>query len=281
MNSPVARVYIIYLIYGQAHLKSGLKSLESIMDKMFPGVSRTCLIVDNSVTHPTIQQISPDYWQLSGENSCWEFSGWDHGYQFANKHFGLGNRDVILYANDTFHRRAYSLGGSSFLDEFNSDLVFGHDLTQEVIGYLDDFPKEVSLMGIRYDSWIRSNIFLIPFNIAERLYPLVFPLQHDEIFSSDMHKFWSETDKISENWKAYISSWLFGTENPDYPEYLLHWHKAQPVNSDNWDFFKTKALCILSEHYLTARLHQWGVSIINANLFDKKADRHLSPYYET
>lgn len=280
MILPINRVYINYLVYGQAYLECGVKHLKAILDRMLPGVPCTWLIVDNSVAHPTIQQLTSDRWMIYGENSVWEFSGWDHGYQFVREQFGLKAGDMVLFANDTFHRRAYSLGGRSYLNEFNAKLVSGRNLTRNVIGYLDDFPREVTLMGICYDSWIRSNIFMIPAEIAERIYPLVFPMQPDEIFSDDMHQFWRETNKISENWKAYISSWLFGIENPDYPEYRLHWHKAQPVNSDNWEFFKTKALCILSEHYLTARLHHWGIPIVDANRFEKKPERHLEPYYE-
>lgn len=274
-------IYINYLIYGTEHLDSGIKHLENILDRVLPGVPRTWLIVDNSIIFPTIQQTTTNRWLISGDNSVWEFSGWDRGYQFIKEQFSSMDGDVILYANDTFHRRAYSLGGSSFLDEFNANLVFGHDLTQEVVGYLDDFPRDVTLMGISYNSWIRSNIFIMPSEIANRLYPFVFPLRPDEIFSSSMQDFWGGTNKISDNWKAYISSWLFGITNPVYPEYLLHWHKAQPVNSNNWVFFKIKARCILSEHYLSARLHDLGVPIINANRFEKKADRHLAPYYES
>lgn len=280
MASKVNHIYINYLLYGIEHLESGVKHLEVILERMLPGVPRTWLIVDNSVTHSAVQQTATDRWMLSGENSIWEFSGWDCGYEFIREQFGLGAGDVILFANDTFHRRAYSLGGTSYLDEFDAKLVLGRDLTREVVGYLDDFPQEVFLMGIHYDSWIRSNIFMIPAEITERLYPLAFPLQSEEIFSGDMYKFWGRTDKISENWKAYISSWLFGVENPDFPEYRLHWHKAQPVNPDNWEFFKTKARCILSEHYLAARLHHWGIPIIDANRFERKPERHLVPYYE-
>lgn len=280
MPLPINRIFINYLVYGNEHIESGINQLELILNRMLSGVQRTWIIVDNSVTQPFTQQISTDRWMIPGNNSVWEFSGWDHGYQFIKTRFGIHFDNVILLANDTFHRRAYSLGGRSFLDDFNADLVNERDLRKEVVGYLDDFPTEVSLMGIRYNSWIRSNIFMVPAEVAERLYPLVFPLQPDEIFSSNMHKFWSETDQISENWKAYISSWLFGSENLQYPEYRLHWLKAQSVTSDNWDFVKTKARCILSEHYLTARLQHWGVPIINANKFEKKKDRHLLPYYE-
>ena len=280
MVNKVNHIYINFLVYGAVHLESGLSHLESILNRMLPGVPRTWLIVDNAVTHPSSQQISACRWMISGENSIWEFSGWDRGYQFIKEQFNIQAEDVILYANDTFHRRAYSIGGNSFLDEFNAKLIHGHDLTRDVVGYLDDFPREVSLMGISYDSWIRSNIFITPAEVAERLYPLAFPLSPDKIFSADMHRFWGQTNTISENWKAYISSWLFGIDNPEYPEYRLHWLKAQPLTSENWEFFKTKALCILSEHYLTARLCRWGVPIINANCFVKKADRHLIPYYE-
>ncbi|PTB20709.1 hypothetical protein C9I57_12890 [Trinickia symbiotica] len=268
----------MFLVYGNTHVAEGMSMTKKILGRMFPESEKKLIIINNKATEAYRKTDDP-IWEISGDNRLSEFTGWDHGYAFAKSALNLTANDLILFANDTFFRRSYREGGRSFLDFFNRPLIEGHDLTAESIGYLDDFPRDVELMGIRYRQWIRSNILFLPFNVCERLGKLTFPLPESEIFSSAPETFWSDSDKISDNWKAYISSWLFGTVNPDYPEYQLHWHSSQPVNHENFSFFKKKARAILSEHFLSARLFAMNCPIIDANFFEKLPDRHIAPYY--
>jgi hypothetical protein len=56
------------------------------------------------------------------------------------------------------------------------------------------------------------------------------------------------------------------------------WHKAEPLTAANKAFFRIKALCILSEHYMGARLANWRVPIIDFNLLERTSDRHIGNY---
>jgi hypothetical protein len=84
---------------------------------------------------------------------------------------------------------------------------------------------------------------------------------------------------MSDNWKAYISSWLFGAEDARFPEYRLKWIRSEKLSPDNRRYFQSKAISILSEHYLTARLLKSKVRIFDFNIYPKTPDRHTSPYY--
>lgn len=270
-------IVVIYLIYGDSNLKDGLLEIKKIINKMFDSYNSNFVVVDNSLS--SSEQINDNEYLINGDNSYFDFSGWDKGYQFAIENFNITNETVFLFANDTFFQRNYS-DGENFLDVFNKKIIENRDLTTSALGYIDDFPKPVIINNIIYNSWIRSNIFFIPSLVMKDIKKLTFDFPKDKIFSNDIKKFWSDDDLISDNWKAYISSWLFGIENCNYPEYKLHWLKAKPLNYDNWEYFQKKAITILSEHYLTARLFDMGVSIIDTNIFEKDKDRHIKAYYK-
>lgn len=272
------RVIALFLVYGRTFTDEGIAHIRKIVERMLPESRLQIVIVDNKITQRH-EKLDQPIWEISGDNTLGEFTGWDHAYSFAKHTLNLDENDLILFANDTFFRRNYRDGGVGYMDFFNRELVDGHDLTRECIGYLDDFPRDVELLGIRYTSWIRSNVFFIPFNVCEKLGKLTFPLPEEEIFAPDYQTFWGPTSKISENWKAYISSWLFGKFDPRFPEYQLHWHSAKHPDARNFAFFKGKARAILSEHYLTARLHAMNCPIIDANLYPRLPDRHTAPYY--
>lgn len=278
MTSDPGRLIVIYLIFGSEHRDSGLAILQNVAARLFPRRETVFLAVDNKLAENYDREFQEPlrYRLIGGDNSTHEFSGWDHGYAFAGDAYDLTSDDVILFANDTFHRRV----GRTYLDELTPELIAGIDPTTSTIGYCEDFPRDVRLMDITYRSWIRSNIFFHGKSVADRLVRLAFPLQGDEIFSDDPGTFWSDTTQISENWKAYISSWMFGISDPKYPEYNLHWHAAELPTARNVEFFRTKARCILSEHYMAARLKDWQVPIVNFNKLELKPDRHTAPYYE-
>lgn len=275
------KIVVLFLVFGDAHRESGLRVIRQILTRMFPEIPVDFLVIDNAVppfNSSAKHALSRDVLLLPGDNSLWEFSGWDKGTKYVLENISFSKDDVFLYVNDTFHLRSYS-GGANFIDVFDKPILDGVNVLESAVGYLDDFPRTVTLREITYKAWIRSNIFFLPRGIAERVFPMRFDPGNESIFSSDFQEFWGKSNIISDNWKAYISSWLFGRESDIYPEYRLRWLKAASVSPDNFEFFKKKVLCILSEHWLSARLHDWNVPIIDTNVFDKRSDRHISDYY--
>ena len=271
------KIFIIFLIYGEKFKDQGLLKLSDIVSRMFPSLEANFIVVDNALPME-YKKNENGVLTIGGDNSLWEFSGWDRGIRYLDSHFDNKTKSLILFANDTFYRRTYK-DGVDFLDVFDAPIIEKKDLMNSAIGYLDDFPKEVSLNGIKYKSWIRSNIFIIPYHIAIKLHPLSLAFDDSKVFSDVPNEFWANDDFISNNWKAYISSWMFGKVDNNYPEYRLKWLKARPVNDENYEFFKTKAICILSEHYLSARLLDMNVPVIDTNIFEKKINRHTDAYY--
>jgi hypothetical protein len=274
------KIYVIYLVFGQSEMNSGIINLKNICSSIDSNAEITFLVVNNNLLD-SINSSNDEIIKVFGNNNMFEFSGWDVGFDFIKKNFEVKDEDLILFANDTFHRRNYEDGGSSYLNFFSEKhlRLRDKDLKNIAIGYIDDFPNPVTLMGIEYVSWIRSNIFLLSYRVADMVYPLAFPLSKEYLFGNQNDSFFNPVQEISENWRAYIRCWLFGEIDPSYPEYRLNWIKVESLNEKNREYFKTKALTIMSEHYLSARLQKMRVEIVDTNLFPKRVNRHIANYY--
>lgn len=275
------KVYILYLVYKDKNEKKGTAILSEICKKLFPVSKQIIITIDNSIENSNVFKDESGV-RISGNNTAFEFSGWDAGYDYLINNFIVRSEDFILYANDTFHQRSYADGGLSYLEFFDAKFYDfqSADMRNVAIGYLDDFPKKVFLMNIHYVQWIRSNIFILSSEVSKKLHPLTFPIKKEQLFGASGEPFFKETQYMSKNWRGYISSWLFGSQDVKYPEYNLTWIKFAALNELNRDFFKIKCIAILSEHYLSARLQSLGVQIFNTNLFPKRENRHQTNYYQ-
>ena len=133
----------------------------------FDGASpASIVIVDNAlVASSEVRTWANGCFLISGDNKLHEFSGWERGYDVACKEFQLGDSDLILFANDTFDRQAH-LG---YLDTLNRELVQNENMHRSSIGFCDDLPRDARLLELTHRWWLRSNIFMHPKPIVDRL----------------------------------------------------------------------------------------------------------------
>jgi len=271
------KIFILYLIHTSSKLEAGLELISSITNSMSqnsPSLTPQYIIIDTAADR-TYHSINHTI--IPGDNSCHEFSGWDTGVEHIKSNYLLNDNDLILFVNDSF----YTSYGQQYLTLFANTLLPLTNKSNWALGYMDDFPKQAKILDKPYQNWIRSNFFIMPFHCLKKIGPLTIPIDENEVFCpKESSEFWSQTPLISDNFKSYISSWLFEKANPAYPEYQLNWDRAEPVSKENYAFFKKKAMCILSEHYLTARLHFHKIEITNVNPNKNLLNRHIKPYYE-
>lgn len=270
-------VFVIGLCFGQQHVQGMLAVADHFCQGNLPGIEVRHIVVDNALAAGPASE-SVGFTVVPGLNTYHEFSGWQQGLDYIDRMFEPSASDIVLLINDTVHRRRYSVGGDRYFENYR----LGRDVESLpptwAAGYLDDFPRPASILGIEFTSWIRSNFLVFTHDCVQYIRPLVVPLDERRVFGDATH-FWADDAPISRNWRAYISSWLFGEADPCFPEYRLNWIKAEPLSQANMEFFRKKAMCILSEHYLTARLQRAGVPIIDFNDYPKLEDRHVAPYY--
>jgi hypothetical protein len=274
----LSKVFVIALCYGDADIGGMLDVAEIFVGNNFPNAETKWLIVDNKLV-----AANESYWNgklyINGDNSQQEFSGWQRGIDYLKAHFQPSNADAVVFLNDTVHRRNYTMGGNRYYEGYRINYD-GPTPEAWAAGYLDDFPVEASVNGLKFSNWIRSNLYTMNWQAVQLITPLVFPCSVDEVFDNiNRDRFWGEHAPMSANWMAYISSWLFGTEDARFPEYRLKWIRFEKLCDENRRHFQSKALSILSEHYLTARLLKSNVKLFDFNTYPKMPDRHISPYY--
>lgn len=274
----VSKVFVIALCLGDEHIAGMLDVAQTFVGNNFPNVETQLLVVDNQLefTHES-HRFGGVY--INGDNSQQEFSGWQRGIDYLTSRFKPSNTDAVVFLNDTVHRRNYAVGGDRYFEAYRIDDV-GPTPQVWAAGYLDDFPAEASIHGLKFSTWIRSNLFAMNWTAVQLVSPMVFPCSWDQVFDdTQSDRFWGEQAPMASNWMAYISSWLFGAEDPSFPEYRLKWIRSEKLSTDNRRYFQSKAISILSEHYLSARLLKSKVKIFDFNTYPKTPDRHTSPYY--
>jgi len=269
------RIFILLLAYGMEYCQAAIKNLESLLPRILPkGYTFKYIIIDNAQQENKVS-LSNNNVLISGNNSFSEFSGWQKGLNFLESKLLHAKDDLILFVNDSFHR-SY---GTKYLDYF-PPVNLSNLNNAFIYGYFDDFPKSASLFGYKYKSWLRSNFFITSFSSLPPLLPLTLPHPPASLFSSNIEKFWSDEANISPNFKAYILCWLTGRIDSDFPEYRLKWAKSRPVTPQNIKRFKLKAISILCEHYLGARIENSNISTQDINPMPKTKERHIKDYYE-
>jgi hypothetical protein len=253
----VVRVYTLFLVFGKDHARPGLEHINDFLDRCYADNERHILIIDNSLENG-LQSSIDNYRVISGDNSCLDFSGWEKGLSFLKEHYSLNGDDILIFCNDSFYR-SYS---HRIIDGFRPGDVTPESLQDSVAGFVDRYSAPVSVLGCRFDRWIRSNFFIMTFNTSRMLGGLVFPLSPEEIFATDRGQFFSETLDISDGYRANLNKWLFG-EGQGCDEYMDEWHGAANISPENFEYFKKKARAILSEQFLSVKIINKGLGILD------------------
>jgi len=253
----MANVYTLFLVFGKDHVKPGLEHINGFLNRCYADNESHILIIDNALENG-LQAATGNHSVISGDNTCLDFSGWEKGLAFLKDHYSLNDDDILIFCNDSFYR-SYS---HRIIDGFKPGDVTSESLQDTVAGFVDGYSAPVSILGYKFDRWIRSNFFIMTFNTFKKLDGIVFPLPPEEIFGGHAKQFFSETLEISDDYKANLSKWLFGEER-GCDEYMGEWHSATNITPDNFEYFKKKARAILSEQYLSVKIINKGLGILD------------------
>jgi len=105
--------------------------------------------------------------KIGGDNSSWEFSGWQKGIDFVlDENFTC---DVILFANDAF----YAYGWSIFEKAAEYNLPYLAHISGSALGQLDTKGYAMTALGYDVTSWLCTNSFFLPTKIVKAIETLV------------------------------------------------------------------------------------------------------------
>jgi hypothetical protein len=215
--------------------------LIKFLDKTYRGV-----VVNNSREELSLN--CENVTVINGSNKFYEFSAYQEGYEYLSKFCILGDRDVILIANDTlFSNHFYTFPTRYYIRYL---LGKSKKLSHYLIGELD------GVNGRQFTSWISSYFFIsnkstlqkiTPFFIEESLYiSIVQGTNPPEI------KWGNFFCKSIQN---EIQSWLD-------PKNRKSWY-LQHKKFFNQQHFNIKLFNIVNERLLTDRLKESGTKLID------------------
>lgn len=241
------KLAVIFLQYDQKKYPKAFEEMCFRVDKI-SGFEKEYIVVDNSMRFEKEGKFQ-DVVYINGDNSAWEFSGWDRGLEYIRKN--KIDFDVALFVNDAFLANGWTL-----LDKvaelnlakiaFEQKVAIGHVDTK---GYtMEIFNKDVS-------SWICSNVFFLPKEIANSLKTLVSvdDLKLNSIIQDEFSgNYFMQNAPLSESYKEMIVKWL--TEE---------WHSKIVIKKENLTFFRKKVQAIMNESLLTARIIEQGYKVVS------------------
>lgn len=256
-----SKVLVVFLQYSAQHQESGMKALGSFVERLFPELLPSFVIVDNKLAQRQEKQLAPNVNLISGDNSCREFSGYDRGLAW---HESFGEIDLatpVVIANDTFHHHY----GDGYLRLFTPQRLARTLAKKGVLGWVDAFPQAESLCGMEFRKWVRTSLIISTYGTVKRLAPFNPSFDRHALFCAGAEPaFFALSAPLSEWYKAFLRWWLF-SDVPADDSFKPEWHSKQPISAQNVESFREKTCCILSEHLLSAKARSLGIPIVAVN----------------
>ena len=215
------------------------------------GFEVTVVKIDNFNEGKEVTKEGYNVYDIGGDNTYWEFSGWRKGLTFLDE-TGI-EADVILFVNDSFLNRSklgYDINYYKF--RINTFSLFG--IKNEALGKVEYHDELETFLGYDVSSWIRSNIFAVPKNVVDKLdFPFIDNKTIDKIFPQKFSgNIFKDTDLLNSNLKRFMEIWI-----------TSRWARAEPGSAKNWPLLRCKLIAILNERLLTRSLRGENAKIID------------------
>jgi hypothetical protein len=232
--------------------------LRRALARLLPECRTSIVVIDNSLPPATPDRAAGDLTLVAGDNANREFSGWDRGLRWLAEHGRPSPNDVVVLANDTFHR-SY---GTEYLELFQPGAT-GQALRRDaLLGYMDAYPQPVTLLGYRVRSWIRTSFLVTTLRAIRTVQPLRVGEVDRLVFSSAPGEFFRRDAPLCPRYQGYLRTWLFGDgQGPD--GFGERWHSQAALTAANLEQMRAKARCILAEHSLSARARLLGLPVVD------------------
>lgn len=214
------------------------------------------VVADNSRPGDWTEANRGRHW-IGGDNSRWEFSGWAKAVRYL--HSNKLRADLILFATD-----AYPVNYHQTLPCLTPGLLrlaLEHSLAAGMLNFTNRFgglaryvlaaPEVYGLNGVSFSAWMRTNLFLVPFEAAAAI--ASHAVGSDSFFPPDLQGMvFREGAPASENLRRRITTYLC-PERSDRPV-TSPWHSRFELNDATYGLFVAKATAILHEMSLPASL---------------------------
>ncbi len=260
-HQPERKKLSVLYVYAERDIyPDSLKNLHRLLAGL-EGFQITLVQIDNFAEEKTVIQNKPNVFDIGGDNSNREFSGWQRGLKFLES--ADIESDILLFVNDSFLNRAQKGYGLDYYKSKINTISLSELSENEVLGKVDIHDQVETFDGYDVSSWIRSNIFVIPKTVIKKLgftcidkdtIDQILPVNFSgRIFNSDNHL-------LNDYFKEWLKYWI-----------TSGWSRSAPINKSNWQFFRAKLVAILNERILTLKLKRAGIKIVDFDRVKKRS----------
>lgn len=201
-------LYGVFLSYYKDYQLSSIKQFKSFLDSLC--VDYEIIVINNGGVFAGTKLIDSKFILVQGDNTNWEFSGWDRGIS-AIPH--IDEKDSFIFCNDTFcqHNSWGWLTRQEFKLSFRKLCVRNyHNPYLCMSGTSDSFNKEFSVLNFAAKKWFSTYLFFMSASLLLRIKKLSL----EESILSDMveldhsgHIVWGDT--VSNDLKQHLSNWIY------------------------------------------------------------------------
>ncbi len=241
---------VLFLQYDTEKYPGSLLYLEKYLKTIRQHSVNKIVIIDNKKEEDSLEIIDNCKVKIGGDNSHWEFSGWNKGLELI-KTMKL-SYDAILFVNDSFQNPAFISPTRIICDESISRCIG----EKALLGARGGSGKDLFFIGTyNLYTWVRTHCFMMEKSVIKIVKDLITfhrPFIDMATLSKVEPPYFSDTQAISNNLKNKIINWLYegGT-----------WHSAFKFEDDP-ELFKMKSLAYLNELGLTARAEKSRIATI-------------------
>lgn len=235
---------------------------------LFRNLHRTkidIVIINNKIEEDKIN-INNDAVYINGDNSIWDFSGWQKGLLKLGS--SINNYDLVILSNDSC-----PLNSDEYKNELK-DVIFEYIYSTNIVtgivwalNMYDDFkalflfkPQEYFIKSKKFNYWIRSNFIIIPVTVLKKINWNIINI--DEIFNDEYSTSPYKDNILSDNLQEMILNYLCSKNK----EEKKIWHSRFDYEYNNYTLFCTKATTIVNEMWLSALLVNCNVKIVDVRL---------------
>jgi hypothetical protein len=193
------------------------------------------LINNNIQIHDQIvNQYSSFVKVIMGENSSFEFSGFQKCINMLINKNEILKYDIFIFCTDALHNDP-----TNYLKFLNLNAIDYCAQNEVLIGNLDTFKQDFNINNNIIQYWCRTSLILINKNLLKKNNYIIMTYDHNEIYDKINNKF---KISIDEKTLAILNEWVNQTKY----DYLNNEKK------------KIKITCILNEYMLTYNLKKYG-----------------------
>ena len=237
------KLVVLFLQYDSDKYPNSLFYLQKYLSRISQNDVQI-IVIDNKQKVNYKERIEDYYYgepiTISGDNTIWEFSGWDKGLEYLKEN--NIDYDAILFVNDSFLAPS---GYDSPITIINDENIFDCIKNNNIIGNICNVGNGLKIDKYNVKKYIRTHCFMLSKDSVEKIKTLV---------TLDINFINRCINNISTKFyflgKAPI---CIDTMKNIVVNLTQNWHSKFNIH-DNWGLFRMKSLVMLNELTLYTRI---------------------------